>query len=81
MARPALHIDHCYCFRQPFAALKRIADATGAATVEALQEHVVFGAQCRLCHPYVRRMLRTGETAFHEIIAEADEPAARADEA
>jgi bacterioferritin-associated ferredoxin len=28
------------------------------------------GAQCGLCKPYLRRMLRTGETEFHEIITE-----------
>ena len=68
-------IDRCYCFKQTFAQLKAVAEARGAGSVEALQRHAVFGQQCRLCHPYVRRMLRTGQTAFHEIITEADEPA------
>lgn len=67
-------IDRCYCFKQPIANLKVVAEATGAQTVEALQAHVVFGQRCQLCHPYVRRMLRTGETAFHQIIREEDEP-------
>lgn len=69
-------IDRCYCFKQPIADLKEVAEATGARTVDALQAHVVFGQRCKLCHPYVRRMLRTGETAFHEIIREDDEPKA-----
>ena len=60
-------IDRCYCFQKTFAALKAVAEATGASGVEALQEHVEFGQQCKLCHPYVRRMLRTGTTVFHEI--------------
>jgi bacterioferritin-associated ferredoxin len=68
-------IDRCYCFQQTFAALKQVAEAEGARSVEELQAHVAFGRQCRLCHPYVRRMLRTGATAFHEIVTEADEPA------
>jgi hypothetical protein len=69
-----VRIDRCYCFLRPFAELKEVADATGAGTVPELQTHVVFGQQCRLCHPYVRRMLRTGETVFQEILTEADEP-------
>lgn len=66
-------IDRCHCFQQTFADLKRVADATGATSVEALQEHVAFGANCQLCHPYVRRMLRTGETTFHCILREDDD--------
>ncbi|MFP4227603.1 MAG: (2Fe-2S)-binding protein [Salinivenus sp.] len=61
-------IDRCYCYQQTFAALKAVADETGAASVEALQQHVSFGHNCELCHPYVRRMLDTGETTFEEVI-------------
>lgn len=75
-----VRIDRCYCFLCPFAELKAVADATGAESVAALQQHVRFGEQCRLCHPYVRRMLRTGETVFHEIVTEADEPRVEPDE-
>jgi len=66
-------IDRCYCYQQTFEDLKAIADATGADSVERLQAHVTFGENCQLCHPYVRRMLETGETVFHEVIE--DEPA------
>jgi hypothetical protein len=54
--------------------LAEIADQTGAETVDDLQVHVLFGQKCQLCHPYTRRMLRTGETVFHQIVTEADEP-------
>ena len=60
-----LGIDRCFCFAQPFAGLKAVAEATGARTV---------GELCALCHPYVRRTLRTGETVFDQIVTEADEP-------
>lgn len=69
-----MNIDRCYCFQQTFSALKEVADAHGVCTVAGLQKHVTFGQQCKLCHPYVRRMLRTGETVFGEIVTEADEP-------
>lgn len=71
----AVHIDRCYCFGVTFAELQTVADATGAETVAELQEHAAFGENCKLCHPYVRRMLRTGRTVFHEIVTAADEPA------
>ncbi len=67
-------IDRCLCYDVRFADLKETADATGAETVAALQAHVTFGQNCQLCHPYVRRMLRTGEVVFHEVVEEADEP-------
>ena len=69
-----LHIDRCFCYSTTFGELKAVADATGAATVPELQQHVTFGKNCKLCHPYTRRMLRTGETVFHEIVTARDEP-------
>ena len=71
-----MHIDRCYCYQELFTDLKRIADAEDMQTVEALQEHVVFGHNCKLCHPYVRRMLRTGAVTFDHVVTEADEPPA-----
>lgn len=65
-----MNIDRCYCYEESFAKLKTVADETGADSVEALQKHVTFGKNCQLCHPYVRRMLETGQTAFHEVIEE-----------
>ena len=69
-----MQIDRCYCFQQKFSELKAIADEHGAATVQELQRHVTFGQNCQLCHPYVHRMLRTGQTIFDEIIRDEDEP-------
>lgn len=68
-----MRIDRCYCFQQTFTSLRAAAEATGAATVEELQAHAVFGRRCGLCRPYVRRMLGTGETVFGEIIREEPE--------
>lgn len=70
----AVHIDRCYCFGKTFAELKAVAAEAGAETVEEVQAHIVFGHNCKLCHPYVRRMLRTGDTVFHEIVTGEDEP-------
>ncbi len=69
----SIRIDRCLCFGRTFAELKAVAEATGADSVAALQAHVVFGRRCGLCHPYVRRMLRTGETLFTEVIRESED--------
>lgn len=69
-----MRIDRCICFQQTFALLRDVAEAEGATTVAALQQHVAFGQRCGLCRPYVRRMLRTGEVVFGEIVTDADEP-------
>ena len=69
-----MRIARCLCFGRPFAELADVAAATGAATVAELQAHALFGRKCALCHPYVRRMLRTGQTAFAEVVTDDDEP-------
>ena len=33
------------------------------------------GTGCGLCEPYVRRMMRTGQVVFHQVITSRDEPA------
>lgn len=63
-------VDRCVCFRRPFVDLLEIAKKTGAQTLEELQEETEFGMACRLCNPYVRRMLITGETSFEELLDE-----------
>ncbi|MEM8484266.1 MAG: (2Fe-2S)-binding protein [Bacteroidota bacterium] len=69
-----LVIDKCHCFNQTFAALKRAAEASGSTSIPELQQHVTFGQNCKLCHPYVARMLETGETVFNEIITSTPTP-------
>lgn len=59
-----MHIDRCVCFQKLFAELSDVARRTQSKSLEELQTHVTFGANCKLCHPYVRRMLDTGETVF-----------------
>ena len=69
-----MDIDRCYCFKRTFAELKDVAQSCEAGSIEELQEYVTFGQNCELCHPYVRRMLRTGEVTFGKIITADDEP-------
>jgi bacterioferritin-associated ferredoxin len=63
----ALRVDRCICRSTPFADLLPRARAQGW-TLEDLMRETGCGAQCGLCRPYLRRMLRTGETVFHELL-------------
>jgi len=62
-------VSRCICRNIPFAELLERAQARGWS-LEELIEQTGCGAQCGLCRPYLRRMLRTGETVFHEILSE-----------
>ncbi|MDX1440088.1 MAG: (2Fe-2S)-binding protein [Rubricoccaceae bacterium] len=64
----SIRIDRCFCFLRLFSELKDVAEQTGSTTIRELQQHVQFGENCQLCHPYVSRMLRTGEEVFDEIV-------------
>lgn len=72
-ARKPLCINRCICSRVLFSDLKREADTRGIASLEALQAVREFGINCRLCHPYVRQMLKDGTTEFHEILQGDDD--------
>ena len=64
-------VSMCLCRSVPFAELLPRARAAGWDLPELVRE-TGCGAQCGLCRPYLRRMLATGETVFHELLW--DEP-------
>jgi bacterioferritin-associated ferredoxin len=64
--RPVL-VSGCICRSTPFAELLPRARA-GNWSLEELMKETGCGAQCGLCRPYLRRMLRTGQTAFSELL-------------
>ena len=57
--------------RMPFETLLPLAQESGW-DLDALMRETGSGGQCGLCRPYLRRMLRTGETAFYELLGESD---------
>lgn len=65
-------IDRCLCYKRSFKELCSIAQTNHITELPVLQEYVEFGLKCQLCHPYVKRMLRTGETEFTQILTDAD---------
>lgn len=64
-----LTIDRCVCRDVPFADVLPLARANGWSLPELVRE-TGCGGNCGLCRPYLRRMLATGETVFHEIITD-----------
>lgn len=67
---PAITVDRCLCRQTPFARLLPRARALGW-TLDELVRETGCGGQCGLCRPYLRRMLATGETVFHELLGES----------
>ncbi len=64
-------VSRCICKATPFGELLPLATASGWDLAELVRQ-TGCGAQCGLCRPYLSRMLRTGETVFHEILTADD---------
>jgi bacterioferritin-associated ferredoxin len=64
-------IDRCICRSTVFSDLLPRARAEGW-TLDDLMRQTGCGAQCGLCRPYLRRMLRTGQTGFTELLSPDD---------
>jgi bacterioferritin-associated ferredoxin len=62
-------INRCVCMGRTFEELKELAAANGWDANE-LRKKTGCGGGCGLCVPYVRIMLRTGQTEFCELIRE-----------
>ena len=71
MRAPVVLVSRCICMRMPFATLLPLARAEGW-DLTAVMAETGCGDQCGLCRPYLRRMLRTGQTEFHELLADGD---------
>ena len=62
-------VNRCICRDRSFADLLLLARSNSWTLVDLIRE-TGCGGQCGLCQPYLRRMLATGETEFHELITE-----------
>ncbi len=62
-----IKIDRCYCEDKPFADLLAIATAE-RLDLPALAAREGCGTHCGWCVAYLRQALRTGETAFSELL-------------
>lgn len=62
------HITKCICFDTTFEEMKRIMSENNLHTLEELIKVKTVASNCKLCVPYIRRMIDTGETKFDIII-------------
>ncbi|MBN8571909.1 MAG: (2Fe-2S)-binding protein [Ignavibacteria bacterium] len=61
-------INRCVCFNVKFADVKKIMDENGFTEIEEVQSVIDVSKNCKLCRPYLEKMLKTGETEFNYII-------------
>jgi len=64
---PEVMVTKCICFDTTFLEIKMKAKEKNCVTIQDVQQHLLFGQKCKLCHPYIARMLETGETKFDVI--------------
>jgi bacterioferritin-associated ferredoxin len=60
-------VSRCICRNVPFGELLPRARASSWTLADLIRE-TGCGGQCGLCRPYLREMLRNGQTAFHELL-------------
>lgn len=57
-------VDSCICHDISFVNLLKEAREKGITTIEELQEQKLSSTKCKLCYPYVKKMLENGKTSF-----------------
>ena len=57
-------VDLCICHNITFAKLKCLANEKGLKSIEEIRENGLASTKCKLCEPYVKELLTTGETSF-----------------
>ena len=62
-------VSRCICRQTAFADLLPRARAAGWTLADLMRE-TGCGAQCGLCRPYLKKMLQTGDTIFHQLLAD-----------
>jgi bacterioferritin-associated ferredoxin len=66
---PIITVSISVCRHIPFERLLPLARAR-QWTLDDVMRETGCGDNCGLCRPYIRRMLDTGETVFHELLTE-----------
>lgn len=57
-------VDQCICHEITFEEIKIIVKEKGYTSIEEIQEAGISSTNCKMCEPYIREMLKTGETSF-----------------
>lgn len=64
MAYDRRTVKMCVCHRKKFDLILELARQQECETVEDIQDKDIACKGCGMCHPYVQKMLVTGETRF-----------------
>lgn len=57
-------VNRCICSNITFREIKKIAEQNDYRSVSELREAGVCALHCKLCEPYVEKVLETGEVEF-----------------
>lgn len=57
-------VNRCVCSQLTFEEIKNIAKKEAITTISELMDKNICAATCKMCYPYVDKMLRTGKTEF-----------------
>ncbi|MCC5933672.1 MAG: hypothetical protein LAT75_13370 [Candidatus Cyclonatronum sp.] len=57
-------VKMCVCHRKKFDAILELAQELNCKTVDDIIANDIACKGCGMCHPYVQKMLLTGETRF-----------------
>jgi bacterioferritin-associated ferredoxin len=57
-------ITKCICYDTTFEEMKKIMKENNLTTLDELREFKTVALNCKLCVPYITRMINTGQTNF-----------------
>ena len=57
----------CICFDTTFKEMKEIMKKNNINSIEELRQIKQISANCKLCLPYIEKMIKTGQTEFEVI--------------
>jgi hypothetical protein len=57
-------ITRCVCFNKTFKELKIIYEQNNCQNLSDLKKYATFSEKCKLCLPYINKMIETGLTEF-----------------
>ncbi|MBK8552330.1 MAG: hypothetical protein IPL53_15185 [Ignavibacteria bacterium] len=61
-------VTKCICYDTTFEEMKRIMKERKIKTLDELKDVKIVADNCRLCVPYINKMIETGETKFHVLL-------------
>ncbi|MFZ1319921.1 MAG: (2Fe-2S)-binding protein [Ignavibacteria bacterium] len=61
-------VKKCVCFDVTFLEMKNIMKENGINTIEELKEIKELAGNCKICVPYIKKMIQTGKTEFEIIL-------------